>query len=420
MMFKKLISNLPFNPSLVQQVSFYGKRLRQETSVRRLGFLFVGLAFAVQLFAVIAPPQLSLAVSDNDIIRGGFTTNQQATLWCLDQNKDIGKILLYYGLTCDSVYKAPVVTIRSTDYNRQLNSMGRISYGPTIPNTGKPTNEYAVPIGGTTYYMRNLWSWDSGASSTYKALEMHNLAGQTFFMMETCGNIVSIGKYTYTPPPTPTTPVTPIVPTTPVTPIVPVTPTTPTSPNLVPHKTARNDTQNIADANSTTAQAGDVITYTLSLKNTGDGTAKNISISENMSDVLEYASISDFHGGTLDANNVIAWPASDIKAGQTVTQQVTIKVKNPIPNTPTPISNPNSYDLTMTNVYGDTVNIKLPPTVVKTTEQVTTALPNTGPGTTVAIGFAVAAIAGYFFFRSRLLAKELDLVQAEYTTSGGL
>src|SRR5580704_3596456 len=71
-MFNKLLANLPFNPSLVTQISFYGKRLKQESSVRRLGFGFVALALAIQIFAVVAPPQASVQASSNDIISGGF------------------------------------------------------------------------------------------------------------------------------------------------------------------------------------------------------------------------------------------------------------------------------------------------------------------------------------------------------------
>ena len=68
-MFKKLLSNLPFNPSLIGQVSFYAKRMHQETAIRRVGLIFVLLAFFVQFFAVISPPEPSLAASGNDIIQ---------------------------------------------------------------------------------------------------------------------------------------------------------------------------------------------------------------------------------------------------------------------------------------------------------------------------------------------------------------
>ena len=77
--------------------------------------------------------------------------------------------------------------------------------------------------------------------------------------------------------------------------------------------------------------------------------------------------------------------------------------------------------MVMTNVYGNTVNIKLPSNVVKTTEQITTTLPNTGPGSALLIGTGITIIIGYFYARSRLLSKELDIVRSEYaTTSGGM
>ena len=75
----------------------------------------------------------------------------------------------------------------------------------------------------------------------------------------------------------------------------------------------------------------------------------------------------------------------------------------------------------MTNVYGNTIDIKLPTTVIKTTETVTTTLPNTGPGEALVIGAGLTTIIGYFFARSRLMAKELDIVRNEYATiSGGM
>jgi hypothetical protein len=74
--------------------------------------------------------------------------------------------------------------------------------------------------------------------------------------------------------------------------------------------------------------------------------------------------------------------------------------------------------MVMTNVFGDTINIKLPPSLTKTTETVTQSLPNTGPGETLMAAFALTVFISYFFARSRLLAKELDIVRNDYATSG--
>ena len=49
-MFKKIVSNLPFHPTLLGDLGYYLKRVRQEEAIRRLGLVFVLLALAVQTF----------------------------------------------------------------------------------------------------------------------------------------------------------------------------------------------------------------------------------------------------------------------------------------------------------------------------------------------------------------------------------
>ena len=454
--FKRLLSNLPFNPSLIGKVSFYSKRLRQEASIRRLGFAFIALAMFVQTIAVISPPQSSIAQSDNDLISGGFGSTGQAVDICNNNVGGFRDIAAHFGISCGNIASASTVTIRSNDYDGKLYSMGRLPYGKA--------GETPVTIGATTYWLRFLWSWDSlGYPSTYTALRGTSSSGQTFFILFDCGNFVFIGL----PPPPPPKPVCPgwyqgwgfwyqspdgdvnhATKTTTTNPCVaapppPKAPPCPYNPNinkddpackpcedsqtqddktacLAYSKKARNETQNIDDANSTTAQAGDVITYTLTVKNKGKADIDNVVIQENISDILDYADVVDLKGGTKDNRNIVSWPKQKIKAGSEINQQFVVKVKNPIPQTPVSSSDPGHFDLTMTNVYGNTVNIKLPPTVIKTTETIVRTMPNTGPGTSLIAGFALTVVVAYFFMRSRLMSKELDLVRAEYNATGSL
>ncbi len=543
-MFKKLISNLPFNPSLINQVSFYAKRLHKEEKLRRLGVIMIVLSLFIQMFAIISPPEPTLAASDNDILRGGFTSRDQAVAKCRANEQGFATILSYYGVDCNLLSIAETHKIKSTDNGNTLDSMGRISQGPIVTRTGKATDEYPVRIGNQTFYMRNLSAWDSGTSSTYDMLAVPNPSGRTVMIMFSCGNIVTSGVF---PPPTspPPPPVSP-PPVTPgnaicssfvATPLsersfrfnaatsgndytvksyefdfgngknktittsskststshtydaastyvasvkinvdvkgasgpvsrtllcqVSVTTTTrdecplvagvqanksecdvcPAIPGeqsttaeckpcdnsqndqdvtacLVLTKTAKNDTQKIENADGTTASADDSITYTLRTKNIGKALVKGYVVEENISDLLDYATVTSYGGGKLEANNVIRWPATDISPGATITKQLAVKIKNPIPQTPISASDPAKFDLVMNNVYGNAVNIKLPSNIVKTTETITGSLPKTGPGTTLVISMVATMIVSYFFARTRLLAKEMDMVQTEYVTSG--
>jgi hypothetical protein len=53
-------------------------------------------------------------------------------------------------------------------------------------------------------------------------------------------------------------------------------------------------------------------------------------------------------------------------------------------------------------------------TPTKQVEETVAVLPNTGPSASMMTMSVLALIVGYFFYRSRLLSKELDIIQDEY------
>lgn len=432
-MFKKLLSNLPYNPSLLGQVNFYTGRLRKESFVRGAGMVMVVLALIIQTFAVISPSEASLTGSPNDIIRGGFTSRDQVVMYCLDGSKDVTKIFYYYGLNCEIIANAETVTIKSTDYVNQLDSLGRTPQPTNNPKNGKPSNQYNVNIPGVEQlYMKNLWYWDTYASSSYKMLKMTNIYGKPIFIMYDCGNIVTTEEYKHTTPtpepipqPAPTPAPTPQPTPQPApAPTPKPQPTITTAPVLGPpelkfKKTASNQTRGIADANNTTAQAGDVITYTLIATNIGPTNFKNFVFDENLTDVLEYAGMNDYGGGALSAGQHLIWPGRDVPANGSIKVQFNVKVKTPIPTTPRSSSDFGSYDLCMTNVFFDqSVTICLKPPANKQVEVVVTTLPNTGPGTSLMISIGVITLMGYFFSRNKLMVDELEIVRDEFATGG--
>lgn len=545
-MFKKLLSNLPFNPSLITEVSFYVKRLKRESSLRKVGFVFVALTLVVQVLAVVSPAEASNQCSSNDIIRCGFTSQSEAVQRCNSNTAGFRSIIGHYGVTCDTLASASSQTVKSSANGGKLYSMGRNPYQ-------KP-GEYAQTIPGAgTFYLRPLSSW---GNTSYKMLVMKTPDGMPFMVMYDCGNIVIENGYVppARPEPAPNLKVNKInEPTGAVKPgdtikytiaftntggaaaffsvndqlgseleyvnssyanwiftnnnprlkwanntppfytfgntnalgtpgfitvtarvkagtpsgtsvcntawledvnrdtgktqktnevtvcnkvEVPCPPGTIPQPNgdcatppapedktpiLTVEKKAKNITQKIDDANNTTAAAGDVIEYTLITKNYGNGDAKDTILKpEELADVLEYSDLdfNSLNGAVFDQDTQsIAWnkPVT-IKPDQSVSKTFKVKIKNPIPQTPTPAGNPGSFDLVLTNVYGNTINIKLPGGVPKTTEQVNKTLPNTGPGEALAAGAVLTTAVGYFFARTRLMAKELELVKQEYSS----
>ena len=588
-MFKKLLSNLAFNPSLIGQVGFYSKRVHAESTVRRSGFIILALAVVLQVFAVVSPAQPTLASSSNDMITGGVTSREQTLSYCYSNTRDYKTILEYYGINCTDLANAPVVTVKSTDHSKKLYSMGHLAYGKS--------GETAVTIPNVsgTMYLRYLWSWDNGAASTYKAFKGTTSSGTTFYILFSCGNLTFVGMPkpvkpktdTPTPPTTPPTDICSNVPGTQtkqeecdvcsnvsgtqtdasqcdvcanvsgaqtsvtecdvcpgttgtqtstsqcdvcpdvsgtqtkssqcdVCPKIPGVQSKTTECDVCPNisgtqsstadcdacpqtvgiqnsksecdvcpgvsgeqttldqcdvcpevagtqsskndcdvcpqisgvqtdasqckscsssqnqsdviacltygKSVRNTTQNKPNADGTTANPGDILVYTLTTKNTGSITVKDYYVNENVSDVLDYADITNYKDSTKNADNIITWPATTIEPGKSVIREFEVKIKSTLPATPASASDPGHYDMKMTNVYGNSVSVKLPPpTPAKALEVATvTTLPNTGPGTSVAIAFVITVFAGYFFARSRLMAKELDIVRADFASSGGM
>lgn len=566
-MFRKLLSNLSFNPSLINQVSFYATRLHKEAFLRRVGLAFMVLTMGVQLFAAAAPPVSSLNASPNDIvyggIRGGDPKANMLRVYDADndgRNGGIKALFKAFNINREDIANTcRVSSVNSSD--RSLYSLGR-QPGSTL--------DQRRSIGGSTYYQRPLHVWGNNVSHPALVCSRNAFAGDAndrfFAILLDCGNIVekvrpkpslaiaktgfhpadgatvkrgdtlqyriffsnvgagdasyvtitdAIPAYTTydwhgtggankidtsrlnspsapflgqpssrhiswewskmprqterwytdlrvkvnadapngaricntaiirsidnapvtsnpicytvsvptTPAPRPTpTPVTPTTPTTP-TPVVPIPVTTveqPGQPAISRSKLASNITQGVNNAHNTTASPNDYITYQLLTINSGQAMYDDYVIDEDINDIKQYANIVEISDGGEEKNGKIVWKPVDIKVGETVTRIFKIQVKATLPSTPTPPNDPESFDLRMDNIYGNEVQIKVAsPSVGKTVEQVTTTLPKTGPGTSTAVAVALTVIVGYFFARSRLMAKELDMVREEYATAGG-
>lgn len=213
-MFKKLISALPYSPSLVGQLGFYVKRLRREELTRRLGLIFTVLALTVQSLIVFVPSQAGASASSNDIVHGGFTSKADL-LRIYDKgvdgagHKDIAQIYSYFGVTRADIENTYLGRINSKDKNGAIYSTGRNPYNKA------GSDEQAKQITGTdtTIYMRKLRSFDAGNQITtgngYPALiGKRSVDGSWFAIVLACGNIdfTTIPKAPETPKPA--TPVT--------------------------------------------------------------------------------------------------------------------------------------------------------------------------------------------------------------------
>ncbi len=195
------------------------------------------------------------------------------------------------------------------------------------------------------------------------------------------------------------------------------TPPPPKHPRIEKVKSALNLTQTKdgqpIDATSKPAKPGDVIEYHLVTKNVGDGAQKNFVVRENINDILEYADVTNTFGGTLQ-NGILTWPAQDIAPHTQIVMKFRVKVKDPLPAKPQSVSDPQSFDLKMDNIYGNKVRVRIKPPAPKQVEQVFQALPQTGNMLNIMVMAVFTALAMFFYMRNRQLLKEVAILRGYY------
>jgi hypothetical protein len=327
-MFKKLVSNLPFNPSLITQVGFYADRLRQEKAIRRMSFVFMALAMAVQSLAVISPPERSLAASNNHILNGVRT--KQDILNAYDNSgSDIKDIYTAFNISradIAALTNTPNADIRSNDGSDWWTT-GRTS----LWNYAKVNDVYKrseVPVkyrglytpstaDDSYIYARQLRAWDiANPYNTYKAFKGKSSAtGQEFWIIVDCGNITWKGQWKNPPPPPPSPTPKPTPP-----PTIP----TPPKPELEIRKTITNNLDSV--------KPGDSFNYLIEFRNKVIGSvATNVVIQDTL-DIKNYTVISP-KNLSISGSGVLRYPVTDLNGSSTFSKlNITVRLKDPLPS----------------------------------------------------------------------------------------
>lgn len=417
-MFRKIVSNLSFSPALVGQLSFYAKRLRKEETTRRLGLIFVALALIVQGLTVFQPSESANAASQNDLVYGGLGLGANRSinhfLAPYDANtNNLKDITTYIGITRDEIV--------ASQYSSFLTASDTYSWGHNAkysPAQGEKqisvTNANGQAV--TTVYARPL-TLSNGSGVRIYAWIGHSAKIGWFAIMQACGNIVT--KAIPSPPPPP--------------PKMCVYNNSilassedcqPCPGNtslwikdtlcvatITESKSAINTSQGSIDASSVTAKESDTIVYTIKVKNTGLN-AKVVHLTDDLTDVLEYSTLIDKGGGTFnDTTKVLSWPDVNLAPAETQERAIAIKVLDSIPATAQGASEPTSYDCVMSNLFGETVLVKVPCAPPKVIEKVVAQLPHTGPTENILFAGFVLSIATFFYARTRVVKKEVRLIR---------
>jgi|GEM_PF-121592 len=186
------------------------------------------------------------------------------------------------------------------------------------------------------------------------------------------------------------------------------------APTITQSKEARNVTQQLANANGTTAAPSDRIEYTVYTTNVSNA-ATTATVTESLEDVLQYAELSFDGGGKYDATaKTLTWENINLAGGATDKHTFAVQIKSNIAATPRAANDPAAYDCVITNSYGNTININMQCPIAKTIESTVKQLPSTGVTENVIFATVLLMVVTYFYARSRQMNKEVRLIRKEF------
>ena len=391
-MFRKLVSNLSFSPALIHEVGFYASRLRKEEATRRLSVFFMVLALIVQSLAVFSPPESANASSEQDLIRGGVVSKDDFLARYDANEANIKDIYTTAGITRAEIDQAGPATVNSKD---NLFVMNRFAEFGASQGEVAFTYRQSLTLETGTTYMSPLRLRDTSDASKHSGTAYTAWVGQSktagwFAILKDCANLA--------------------------TKTLPTGTSSVVSATMDQQLSAINLSQNNAPADSTSAHAGDRISFTISAKNTGSK-SQPTPLLVPLGDVLEYAHLTDNGGGLFDVDSkVLSWAPVSLAAQATEKRTFVIQLVDPIPATPVGQSNQTSYDCTLTSAFGTTLNIRVDCPAAKVIESTTSQLPTLGIIGNLIFSNVVAVVVTYFYLRTRQLKKEIRLIRHNLNT----
>ena len=189
-MFRKIISNLPFSPSLINELGFYAKRLRKEEATRRIGLILTALALVVQSFATFSPPESANAANSGDLVYGGFSNRTEMLSACKNNTQGFRDLIIHADITCEILANSKFGEIHSRVNGKDA---GWLSWNRTSRFSAQK-GETSIMVGSQQIYVRPLAAFDikntTGNGSYYKAFTGKTTKGKDFAIMIDCANIL--------------------------------------------------------------------------------------------------------------------------------------------------------------------------------------------------------------------------------------
>lgn len=401
-MFRKIVENLSFSPSLVGQLSAHIKAFRYEEKARQLGLLLAILLVSLQWFVVLRPTEQALGNSRSDIIPGGVTSVKQIQDYYEAGSKgqnDFKALLDYVSINISDLSSIQDNLVPICSDNQKIVMFGRqqnysSNDGEGIHIVTKQDGDYSV------FYSTPLHKFNQyNTISCYDSYVGFSSKVGWFGVAQASGNLLLAKELTLCPKD-----------------IVLISTSCNSSVTL--HSKAVNLTRGNSEVHQTQANVSDRIEYSLSTTNISPNNI-SVPIEISLADILDYSRLIDAGNGSFNEQKAtLGWYDVSIAPGQTDIKRFTIQVNEKIKATPKAANNPAAFNCVLTSTYGNTTEISLPCPLIKSLESTLNGLPRVGIASNLTFSVVILFLAGYFYARSYIIKKELQIIRKDYT--GGL
>lgn len=385
-MFRKLISNLPYSPSLITEVGFYARRLKKEEATRRTAMIFVALTIVFQSFSLLTPPESANASSEQDIIRGGVGTLEDFLIRYDNNEDDLKDIYTAAGVVRSEIASAKPGVIKNKDNLYVMSRFGKLS-----SEENEISMSYPKSSGGTGVRYFSPLSDMSSSNVRLSGWVGESESLGWFGIIQSSGSLATRG-----------------IP-------LSIDPSNGEGARLTNTLALRNLTTQSSDTNLI-SNPDEKLAYTLRQTNTGTQATPS-SFEVDLSDSMEYSVLFDKGGGTYDRKtHTLSWPQVDILPGKAEERTFILQVLSDIPSTGVGMSNPASYDCTMSVVFGNMVKTPLKCPISKGIESIFHTLPSAGMGLNIGFSITLVAAVLFFYIRNKQLKSEIRVVRHNFNT----
>ncbi len=382
-MFKRIVSKLPYNPSLIAHLHDYDLKLKKELKTRLVALALLSIVILVQVIVLIHPPVNSTIYSPNDLIP---VSNNSASSIYSDCTNNIGQyqnILAFYKIKCSEL-NGRAELLRLNMKKPELFSLNRLVYGEK--------NELRVTIDKQNLYIRHLSYGNSLSTASIKVFRLKINSANVYINAQT-GNVISSKSFL----------------------INGQLPQICTENNpdqcLQYYIAARDITSGQTDVNKATVSSNDLVAYTLLVGNVSRYNLAHFKISVNVSNALAYSKLVDTYGGTI-SNGTISYALKQLAPNQTQTEEIITRIKSPIPTSSVDINDPSYFNQKMVVSFGNTLTISVPKSFNKFYEiDINNGLPASSYTVSFGILIIMSVILLYFSFRALLIREEIKIVK---------